>query len=160
MSSEEKIHNLMYYMVLNLFNSTKYLPYMIRVKRNRVKLTRAQCSKIDALRRAQRYVYDWAVEQFLKDPTLSAYDCMIQYTTYRPEWIKTTPRAWQNSAIIETRRAADLSYKYGNGEITFRSRKQNDCIAVTNYAGRPTIRGDKLHLPLFRDVTIPDGLKT
>ena len=62
MSSEGRIYNLMYCMVLNLFNNTKHLPYMIRVKRNRVKLTRAQCTKIDELRTVQRYVYNWAVE--------------------------------------------------------------------------------------------------
>ena len=80
-------------MVLNLFNNAKHLTYVIRVKRNRVKLTHAQCTKIDELRTVQRYAYNCAVEQFLKDPTLSTYDCMVQYTTHRPEWTKHVQRA-------------------------------------------------------------------
>ena len=99
---------------------------MLRVKRNRTKLTRAQCTKIDEIRRIQRYAYNWAIEQFIQDPELSAYDCMKQYTRHRPRWTKHVPRVWQNSAIIEARRAADLSFKYGNGELKFRSRKRSD----------------------------------
>ena len=131
---------------------------MLRVKRNRTKLTRAQCTKIDEIRRVQRYAYNWAIEQFLQDPILSAYDCQKIYTVVRPEWTKHVQRVWQNSAIMEARRAADLSYKYGNGELKYRSRKHSNHIAVTNYGGRPEIRGDKLHLPLFGDVVLPDGL--
>lgn len=131
---------------------------MIRVKRNRVKLTRAQCTKVDEIRRVQRYAYNWAVKQFRLDPTLSVYDCMKSYTTYRPDWSKSVARKWLDSAIMEARRAADVSFGYGNGELKFRSRKHHGHIAVTNYGGRPEIRGDKLHLPLFGDVVLPDGL--
>ena len=47
---------------------------------------------------------------------------------------------------MEARRAADVSYGYGNGELKFRSRKRNGHVTVTNYGGRPEVRGDMLHL--------------
>ena len=122
-----------------------------------MKLTRAQSTEVDEVRRVQRYAYNWAVKRFRLDPTLSAYDCMKLYTVLQPEWTKSTARVWQNSAIMEARRATDVSFGYGNGELKFRSRKRSR-IAVTNYDGRPEIRGDVLHLPLFGDVRLPDGL--
>lgn len=131
---------------------------MLRVKRNRVKLTRTQDTEIDAIRRGQRHAYNFGVEAFLKDPTMSAYDCMKLYTKSRPDWSKTVSRKWLDSAVMEARRAADVSYGYGNGELKFRSRKRNGHVAVTNYGGRPEVRGDMLHLPLFGNVTLPDGL--
>lgn len=131
---------------------------MLRVKRNRVKLTRAQSTEVDEIRRVQRYTYNWAIKQFRLDPTLGTHDCMKLYTVLRPEWTKSTARVWQNSAIIEARRAVDVSFKYGNGELKYRSRKRHGYIAVTNYGGRPEARGNMLHLPLFGDVRLPDGL--
>ena len=131
---------------------------MLRVKRNRVKLTRAQSREVGEIRRVQRYAYNWTIERFRLDPTLSVFDCMKLYTAYRPEWTKSTAHVWQNSAIMEARRAADVSFKYGNGKLKYRSRKRSSRIAVTNYGGRPEIHGDMLRLPLFGDVKLPDGL--
>ena len=112
---------------------------MLRVKRNRVKLTRAQNSEIDEIRSVQRHAYNFGADGFLKDPTVSVYDCMKLYAKIRPGWSKSIARKWLDSAIMEARRAADLSFKYGNGKIKFRSRKRSSRITVTNYGGRPEV---------------------
>ena len=90
---------------------------MMRVKRNKVKLTRTQDTKINTIRRGQRHAYNFGVEAFLKYPAMSVYDCMKLYTKIRPDWSKSVARKWLESAIMEARRAADVSYMYGNGEL-------------------------------------------
>ena len=131
---------------------------MIRIKRFRVGLTRAQERQVRDIRHVQRYAYNFAIEKFLRDPTITHYDCMVLWTKQRPDWTKSTPRVWHNSAIIEARRAADVSNKYGNGNLEYRAKKYKDRITITNYAGKPHIQDKMIHLPLFGDVEMPDGL--
>ena len=98
----------------------------------RINLTDSQARHIAAIRSSQRFVYNWAVERLLADPTLTAYDLSKAFTRLR----RSTPhlqgmeRTYQNAAIRQARTACDVSNRYGNGDLKFRSRKHNGSMAV------------------------------
>ncbi len=105
---------------------------MHRARGLRVDLKHCQARRISRIRKSQRWVYNWAVERLLADPTLTEYDISKEFTKMRrvTPWLQTVERIYQNTAIAQARTAADISNKYGNGNLKFRSRKRNDTMAV------------------------------
>ena len=99
----------------------------------RVNLTRSQARHISKIRDSQRFVYNWAVERLLTNPTLTTYDLSREFTKVRRSvsWLQTVERIYQNTAIHQARTAADVSNKYGNGELSFRARKRDNTKAVS-----------------------------
>ncbi|MYB30599.1 MAG: helix-turn-helix domain-containing protein [Cenarchaeum sp. SB0663_bin_5] len=49
----------------------------------RVNLTRSQARYISKIRDSQRFVYNWAVERLLTNPTLTTYDLSREFTKVR-----------------------------------------------------------------------------
>ncbi len=78
-------------------------------------------------------MYNWAVEKLLADPTLTTYDLSREFTKVRRSvsWLQTVERIYQNTAIHQACTAADVSNKYGNGELSFRSKKLDNTQAVS-----------------------------
>ena len=106
--------------------------YMHRYKGLRVCLTNAQARHVDRIRASQRFVYNWAVERLLADPTLTRFDLSKEFTKLRnstPHLLE-VERAYQNTAIHQARAAADVSNKYGNGNLKFRSKKRGGRLSV------------------------------
>ncbi|MYH03881.1 MAG: IS200/IS605 family element transposase accessory protein TnpB [Cenarchaeum sp. SB0675_bin_21] len=99
----------------------------------RIGLTRSQARHISKIRDSQRFVYNWAVERLLTNPTLTTYDLSREFTKVRRSvsWLQTVERIYQNTAIHQARTAADVSNKYGNGELSFRARKRDNTKAVS-----------------------------
>ncbi|MCE2508454.1 MAG: transposase [Nitrosopumilaceae archaeon] len=108
------------------------VPYMHRYKGLRVCLTNAQARHIDSIRASQRFVYNWAVEKLLADPTLTRFDLQKLFTKLRnstPHLLE-VERIYQDTAIHQARTAADISNKYGNGNLKFRSKKRGGRLSV------------------------------
>ena len=105
---------------------------MYRSSGFRIDLTSSQARSIGLVRNSQRYVYNWAVAQLMTDPTLTRYDLNKKFSTdrSRTRWLQDVPVQYQYTAIRQARTAADLSHKYGNGNIKFRSRKRSGHISV------------------------------
>ncbi len=106
---------------------------MYRSHGSRINLTRSQARHIYKIRESQRFVYNWAVEKLLANPTLTTYDLSREFTKVRRsvQWLQTVERIYQNTAIHQARTAADVSNKYGNGELSFRSKKHDNAKAVS-----------------------------
>ena len=95
-------------------------------------MTHSQARRVSRIRESQRYVYNWAIERLLADPTLTAYDISKEFTKLRRStpWLQTAERVYQNAVIHQARTAADISNKYGNGNLRFRSEKRSGKLAV------------------------------
>ena len=98
---------------------------MIRSRGFRVNLVGLQAAKLYALVGAQREVYNWAVSKLKEDPTLTRFDLLKEFTTIRQATphLQQTERIFQNTAIHQARTACDISNKYGNGNLKYRTRK-------------------------------------
>ena len=105
---------------------------MYRSSGFRVSMTHSQARHIAAVRASQRFVYNWAVERLLADPTLTVYDLQKELTGLRraTPHLQAVERKYQDAAIRQARTAADISNKYGNGSLRFRSKKRNGTMAV------------------------------
>ncbi|MYB29831.1 MAG: helix-turn-helix domain-containing protein [Cenarchaeum sp. SB0663_bin_5] len=57
--------------------------YMYRSYGFRIDLTRSQARHISKIRDSQRFVYNWAVERLLTNPTLTTYDLSREFTKVR-----------------------------------------------------------------------------
>ena len=99
---------------------------MYRSSGFRIDLTSSQARRIGLIRNSQRYAYNWAVAQLVTDPTLTRYDLDKKFRAHRSRtrWLQDVPVLYQHTAIRQARTAADVSHKYGNGNIKFRSRKR------------------------------------
>ena len=100
---------------------------------HRIHLTMPQRRHIHRIRESQRWVYNWAAERLLADPTLTKYDLSKEFTKVRraTPWLPTVERTYQNTAIAQARTAMDISNKYGKGNLKFRSRKRDNAMAIT-----------------------------
>ena len=105
---------------------------MHRFEGFRVRLIHSQIRHISKIRSKQRFVYNWAVERLLADPTLTRFDLLKRFTKLRNSTphLQEVERIYLDTAIHQARTAADLSNKYGNGSLRFRSRKDNDKMSV------------------------------
>ncbi len=99
----------------------------------RIDLTRSQARHMYKIRESQRFVYNWAVERLLANPTLTTYDLFREFAKVRRSvsWLQTVQRIYQNTAIHQARTACDISNKYGNGNLSFRSKKRDHTKAVS-----------------------------
>ncbi len=99
----------------------------------RIDLTHSQARYISNIRDSQRFVYNWAVERLLADPTLTTYDLSREFTKVRRsvQWLQTVERIYQNTAIHQARTACDISNRHGNSKLSFRSRKRDNTKAVS-----------------------------
>ena len=95
-------------------------------------MTHSQARHVAAIRASQRFVYNWAVERLLADPTLTGYDLQKEFTGLRraTPHLQAVERKYQNAAIRQARTAADISNEHGSGSLRFRSRKHNGTMAV------------------------------
>ena len=95
-------------------------------------MTHSQARHIAAVRASQRFVYNWAVERLLADPTLTRYGLQKEFTGLRrvTPHLQAVGRKYQDAAIHQARTAADISNKHGNGNLRFRSKKHNGTMAV------------------------------
>ena len=98
---------------------------MMRTRGFRIVLTREQAAKLTELVSAQREVYNWAVSRLKEDPTLTLFDLLKELTTLRQATphLQQTERIFQQAAIRQARTACDISNKYGNGNLKYRTRK-------------------------------------
>ena len=105
---------------------------MHRFEGFRVRLTHAQARRVSKIRTKQRFVYNWAIEKLLADPALTWFDLSKEFTKVRNSTphLREVERAYLNTAIHQARTAADMANKYGNGNLKFRSRKDNDRMSV------------------------------
>ena len=105
---------------------------MYRSSGFRVSMTHSQARHTAAIRASQRFVYNWAVERLLADPTLTIYDLQKELTGLRraTPHLQAVERKYQDAAIRQARTAADISNKYGNCSLRFRSKKWNGTMAV------------------------------
>ena len=108
------------------------IPYMYRYKGLRVCLTNTQARHMDRIRASQRFVYNWAVERLLADPTLTRFDLQKLLTKLRNSTphLQEVGRIYQNTAIHQARTACDIANKYGNGNLKFRSKKRGGNLSV------------------------------
>ena len=105
---------------------------MYRSNGFRVSMTHSQARHTAAIRASQRFVYNWAVERLLANPTLTIYDLQKELTGLRraTPHLQAVERKYQDAAMRQARTAADISNKYGNGRLKFRSKKRNGTMAV------------------------------
>ena len=98
---------------------------MMRTFGFRVTLTREQTAKMTELVGAQRETYNWAVSRLKEDPTLTRFDLHKEFTALRQTTphLRQTEQAFQQVAIHQARTAADISNKYGGGNLNYRTRK-------------------------------------
>ena len=98
----------------------------------RMHATHSQARRIGSVRTSQRFVYNWAVELLRADPTLTWYDLKKEFTKLRrvTPHLQAVGRRYQDAAIHQARTAADISSKYGNGNLKFRSKKHDGVMAV------------------------------
>ncbi len=106
---------------------------MYRSRGFRIKLTHSQARHIHDIRNSQRVVYNWAIEKLLANPTLTTYDLCKEFTKFRrsAQWLQTVERKYQDTAIHQARTAADISNKYGNGNLSFRTKKHDNIKAIS-----------------------------
>ena len=99
---------------------------MYRSRGFRIVLSHPQARRIGMVRDSQRYVYNWCVERLLADHTLTRYDLSREFTAVRraTPHLQGVERTYQNAAIRQARAAADLSLRYGNGSLRFRSKRR------------------------------------
>ena len=97
-----------------------------------INLKHSQARHASRIRESQRHTYNWTVERLLADPTLTAYDLSKEFTGVRraAPHLRTAERTYQNTAIHQARAAADISNKYGNGSLRFRSRKRSGMVSI------------------------------
>ena len=118
---------------------------MYRSNGFRINLTVSQARRVEMIRDSQRYAYNWAVEKLLADPTLTRYSLDKEFRVHRRGtlWLQDVPALYQIAAIRQARTAADLSNKYGNGNMRFRSRRRDahkavECDITPNYVDNYT----------------------
>ena len=106
---------------------------MHRYKGLRVCVTNAQARHMDRIRASQRFVYNWAVERLLADSTLTRFDLQKLFTKLRNSTphLREVERIHQDTAVHQARAAADVSNKYVNGNLKFRSKKRGGRLSVT-----------------------------
>ena len=105
---------------------------MFRAVGFRIDLTHSQARHVSTIRNAGRFVYNWAVERLLQDQTLTNYDLQKEFTKLRRSTphLQDAERAYLNTAIHQVRTSADVSNKYGKGNLKFRTKKNDDRLAV------------------------------
>ncbi len=105
---------------------------MYRAAGLRMNLKHSQARHTHHIREAQRHAYNWAVERLLADPALTEYDLRKQFTGVRraTPHMQETEGIYQAAAITQARAACDLSNLRGKGNLKFRSRKENETMAV------------------------------
>ncbi|MCE2509152.1 MAG: transposase [Nitrosopumilaceae archaeon] len=88
---------------------------------------------MDRIRASQRFVYNWAVERLLADSTLTRFDLQKLFTKLRNSTphLREVERIHQDTAVHQARAAADVSNKYVNGNLKFRSKKRGGRLSVT-----------------------------
>ena len=121
---------------------------MYRARGFRVVLTRTQAAKLSGLVGGQRETYNWAVSRLKEDPTLTWYDLQKEFTALRraTPHLQRTERAFQNAAVHRARTAADLSNRYGGGNLKYRTRKNS--LGTVECEGAPTFVDNRsLSLP-------------
>lgn len=98
---------------------------MMRSSGFHVALTNQQAAKLDNLVGGQRAAYNWAVSRLKEDPTLTRYDLQKEFAGLRraTSHLRRIGRAFQMAAIHQARTACDISSKYGNGNLKYRTRK-------------------------------------
>ena len=74
---------------------------MYRFRGLRMDLTRSQALHVAAIRSSQRFVYNWAIERLLADPTLTRYDLQKEFTKLRHSTphLRNVERIYQGTAI-------------------------------------------------------------
>ena len=111
----------------------------------RINLTRQQADRIGMMLGAQRAAYNWAVSRLKEDATLTRYDLQKEFVAMRRaiSWLREVPVAYQRAAIHRARTAADISNKYGNGSLKYRSRKRPnravECEVAPTYVDNRTV---------------------
>ena len=106
---------------------------MYRANGFHIRLKHSQSRHVHRVREAQRHAYNWAVERLLADPALTEYDLRKEFTKVRraTPHLQAVEAVYQYTAITQARTAADLSnLLHGKGKLKFRSRKENDAMAV------------------------------
>ena len=105
---------------------------MYRAVGFRIDLTHSQRRHISRIRECQRFVYNRAVERLLQDPTLTRYDLQKEFTDLRRNTphLRDVERTYQDTAIHQARTAAGLSNKCGNGNLKFRTKRNDGGLAV------------------------------
>ncbi len=99
----------------------------------RMNVKHSQARHIHRVREAQRHAYNWAVEKLLADPALTEYDLRNGFAKMRRSTqphLQEVEAVYQYAAIAQARTAADISNLYGKGKLKYRSRKENDAMAV------------------------------
>ena len=110
----------------------------------RVNLTRKQAERVGTMLDSQRAAYNWAVSRLKEDPALTRYDLQKEFAALRRStpWLRDIQIAYQNAAIHQARTAADISNKYGNGSLKYRSRKRPgrtvECEVAPTYVDNRT----------------------
>ena len=116
---------------------TRTIPYhMHRSTGFRINLMRRQADRIGMMLDAQRVAYNWAASQLKEDATLTRYDLQKAFAAIRraTPWLRDVPAAYQYAAIHRARTAADISNKYGNGNLKYRSRKRPNGVVECEVA--------------------------
>ena len=105
---------------------------IFRFKGFRICVTNSQARYIARVRASQRFAYNWAVERLLADPTLTWFDLKKEFTKLRNSTphLREVERIYLDTAIHQARTAADVSNRYGNGNLKFRSRKHDGKLAI------------------------------
>lgn len=117
----------------------------MRSKGFRVRLTRQQASKLYAIRDGQRAVYNWTISRLKADAGLTFFDLQNEFTNARQKasHLRNVERAYQNAAIHQARTAADVSNKYGSGNLAFRTQKKRDyavsCDIMPRFVDNSTV---------------------
>ena len=118
---------------------------MIRSRGFRVNLAGWQADKLYALVGAQREAYNWAVSRLKDDPTLTRFDLQKEFTTIRQATphLRQTERLFQNTAIHQARTACDISNRYGDGNLKYRTSKKPlrtvGCELAPTYVGNRAV---------------------
>ena len=112
------------------------VPYHTQLYRSdgfQIDLKRPQSLHVSRIREYQRHAYNWAVERLLTDPTLTKYDLQKEFAKMRraTPHMQTIEIIYQYTAIHQARTAADMSNRYGKGNLKFRSRKRGGTVSVT-----------------------------
>lgn len=99
---------------------------MYRTRVFRVVLDRSQARRIDLMRDSQRHACNWAVSRLNEDPPLTRFDLQKEFAALRgvTPWLWVVPAKYRYAALHRARTAADLSNRYGDSSLKYRSRKR------------------------------------
>lgn len=99
---------------------------MYRTRGFRVVLDRSQARRIDLMRDSQRHACNRTVSRLKEDPPLTRFDLQKKFAALwrMTPWLWVAPAKHQYAALHRARAAADLSNRYGDGSLKYRSRKR------------------------------------